>query len=208
MQTTSILSLSIAARSSPLSQIQVQEVLAELQLYHPEIVFSATYLASKGDNDQLTSLRQLEKTDFFSYELDQLVLKETCRLAIHSAKDLPDPLPTGLTVVALTKGIDSSDALVLAEGQLLSDLPLGACIATSSIRREEIVKKLRPDLTFVDIRGLIHQRLAKLERGEVAGVVIAEAALIRLGLTHLNRVRLPGPATDYQGQLAIVARFK
>jgi hydroxymethylbilane synthase len=135
-----------------------------------------------------------------------MLLKGECRLGIHSAKDLPFPLPSGLAVICLTKGIDSSDSLVLRPGETLEGLPKGAVIATSSVRREQTVLQLRQDLSFIDLRGTIGQRLAKLDQGEADGVVVAEAALIRLGLTHLNRIRLPGETVEGQGQLAIVAR--
>lgn len=196
----------MGARSSPLSQRQVQEVLAELRQTYPDIDFTCQYVATIGDKDQQTSLRTLGKTDFFTKEVDELVLNGSCRIGIHSAKDLPDPLAKGLKLICLTKGVDSSDALVLRPGMTINTLPVGACVATSSIRREEAVRTLRSDLTFCDIRGTISQRLAKLEQGHVDAVVIAEAALIRLNLTHLNRIRLPGETVPGQGQLAILAR--
>lgn len=202
----SINKLTVAARSSPLSQVQVDEVLYETQLLYPEIEFETTLVTTIGDRDQQTSLRTLDKTDFFTRDVDQLVLSGQCRIAVHSAKDLPDPIPAGLKVVAVTEGIDPSDSLVMRHGESLSSLPKGATIATSSVRREEIVKALRPDLKFVDIRGTIGQRLQKLNSGEVDGVVIAEAALIRLNLVHLNRETLPGETVPGQGKLAIVGR--
>jgi len=198
--------LSVCSRTSSLARAQVQEILVELQNYHPSIQFDIHYLSSTGDLDLLTSLRDLGRTDFFTKELDELVLRGACRIAIHSAKDLPHPLPEGLSVICLTKGLDPADSLVLQPGIGIDELPAGALIATSSARREEAVLQMRADCTFCDLRGTIEQRLTKLTRGEVEGVVIAEAALIRLGLTHLNRVRLPLPTTEGQGKLAIVAR--
>lgn len=198
--------LTVAARSSPLSQIQVDEVLYETQILNPEIEFETTLVTTIGDRDQKTSLRKLDRTDFFTRDIDQLILNGHCRIGVHSAKDLPYLIPAGLKVVAVTKGIDPSDSLVMRPGATLSSLPSGATIATSSERREEVVKAIRPDLTFVDIRGNIGQRLQKLENGEVDGVVIAEAALIRLNLIHLNRESLPGETVPGQGKLAIVAR--
>lgn len=196
----------VAARSSPLSQVQVKEVLDEIRYYCPEIAFETTFMDTKGDKDLITSLRKIGKTDFFTWELDDSLLNDHCRIAIHSAKDLPDPLPQGLSVIALTQGLNSSDVIVLKENVCFENLPPGSIIATSSIRREEIVRSLRADLQFRDLRGTIHQRLKLIEEGEVAGVVVAEAALIRLGLTHLNRIFLPGESTPLQGRLAIVAR--
>jgi hydroxymethylbilane synthase len=196
----------VAARASKLSRVQVKEVLNELQEHREDVSFKVTYFETTGDLDQRTSLRDLDKTDFFTKEIDAFQLQGKCRLSIHSAKDLPDPLPVGLKVIALTKGVDSSDSLVMREGVTLGLLPERARIATSSQRREEMVLRMRSGMQFVDIRGTIEQRLAKLENGTVDGVVIAEAALIRLGLTHLNRVVLEGETTENQGRLAVIAR--
>lgn len=198
--------LTVAARSSKLSRTQTKEVLAEMLLFYPELKFEEVFLQTTGDIDQQTSLRNLEKTDFFTKEIDSLILNKTCRIAIHSAKDLPDPLPKGLSIIALTKGLDSSDSLVFRKGESLASLPLGALIATSSLRREQAVLLLRPDFKVRDLRGTIEQRLSLLDTYDADGVVVAEAALIRLGLTHLDRITIPGETTLYQGKLAIVAR--
>jgi porphobilinogen deaminase len=109
-------------------------------------------------------------------------------------------------IVALTKGVDPSDSLVLREKETLFSLPPFARIATSSKRREAAVKELRPDFCFVDIRGSIDARLSHLDRGDIDGVVIAEAALIRLGWTHRNRLRLEVETAPLQGKLAILIR--
>lgn len=198
--------ITVGARSSPLSRKQVEEVLLELQHHVPDIKFDVQFTLTTGDRDQKTSLRTLDKTNFFTKEVDELLLNGECRIGIHSAKDLPHPLPKGLALVCLTKGVDSADSLVLCEHVRLETLRLGALIATSSERREHAVTQLRSDLKFCDIRGTIGERLQKLEAGEVDGIVIAEAALIRLGLTHLNRYKLPGSTVEGQGQLAILAR--
>lgn len=198
--------ISVAARSSPLSISQAYEVLALIQKIHPDVEFKPHFLKSHGDIDLTASLRTLDKTDFFTREIDALVLDQTCRIAIHSAKDLPENIPDGLKIVAITRGIDPSDSLVLREYDTLETLKPGSLIATSSLRREEAVKQLRSDLNFCDLRGTIHKRLELLQKGEADGVVIAEAALLRLNLSHLNRVRLPGNTTEFQGQLAILAR--
>lgn len=199
-------SIKVAARTSPLSRAQVDEIFEELRPHHPQVQFAPTFLETMGDRDLLTSLRSMGKTDFFTREIDQLIIAGECDIAIHSAKDLPDPLPEDLTIVAITRGVDSSDSLVLRNNQTIDTLASGAKIATSSKRREDMVKQLRSDLSFIDLRGTIGQRLEKLETGAADGVVIAEAALIRLNLTHLNRVTLPGETVEGQGQLAIVAR--
>jgi len=168
-----------------------------------DIPLDPVWVETTGDRDRTTSLRDLGKTDFFTRELDQLLLHRYIDAAIHSAKDLPDPLPAGLQLAALTSCINPHDSLVLRPGETLHPRFV---IATSSTRREELVRSLCPDVQFIDLRGTIEERLTKLSDYSADGVVIAEAALIRLGLTHLNRVLLPGETTPLQGRLAIVVR--
>lgn len=182
--------LTFGARSSPLSRAQVEEIRQELK-----IDFDVIWVKTKGDLDQKTSLRTLDKTDFFTRELDAMLLSGQIDAALHSAKDLPEPLPIGLKIDYISRGVDSRDSLVIKNEPVRQ-------VATSSVRREEMVRKLYPDCEFVDIRGTIEERLEK----NVDGVVIAEAALIRLKLTHLKRVFLPGETAPMQGKLAIVCR--
>lgn len=190
----------VAARSSPLSRIQLTEVLMEMRQWYPEIEFDPTWVITAGDRDQTTSLRSLDKTDFFTKEIDALVLSGQVRAGIHSAKDLPDPLPKGLSLAALTAGVDPSDALVFRQ----EGIKEGGRVGTSSVRREQMIHNLRPDLVCVDIRGTIGERLSLLERGEVDALIVAEAALIRLGLTELPRIILPFSGAPLQGQLAVI----
>lgn len=195
--------LKIAARGSPLSIAQVEELQS---LIHPLVAFEPVFVETYGDKDRETSLRSLGKTDFFTREVDALVLGGHCDISVHSAKDLPDPLPDQLSLIALTKGVDARDALVLREGESVESLPAGAVIATSSERRIDAVNALRSGFSFIDLRGTIGERLQLLQDGSADGVVVAEAALIRLKLTHLNRVYLPGATVPGQGKLAIVGR--
>lgn len=200
------LNIPVAARPSPLSKAQVKEVLDEIRQHHPHINFAVKYLSTSGDKDQQTSLRGMDKTNFFTKEIDEELLMGRCRIGIHSAKDLPEPIIDGLSVICITRGVNPADSLVLKEGMSLNNLAKGALIGTSSVRREDMLKQIRSDFSFCDIRGTIGQRLDMLQTGAVDGVVIAEAALIRLNLTHLNRIQLPGKTTEGQGQLAILAR--
>lgn len=189
------------SRSSPLARAQVLEVQREIP-----VVLDPVWVETSGDLNLTASLRTLGKTDFFTRELDQMLLSGAIRIAIHSAKDLPDPLPAGLSLVGLTQGVDPRDSLVLRCGESLGGVSKGSKIATSSVRREEMIRKLRSDLCFVDLRGKIGDRLLKLETREADGIVVAEAALIRLQLTHLNRIILDEETTPNQGRLAILAR--
>ena len=193
----------VGARSSPLSRKQVEEAEVALREIHPHVVFRPVFVETVGDKDKQTSLRTLDKTDFFTREIDHLLLNGKCRMGIHSAKDLPDPLPVGLKLGALTRGVDPADVLVLRKEETL---PKEGVVATSSERREAAVRSLFPQALFVDIRGTIQERLDQLDHGKVDGVVVAEAALIRLGLTHLNRIRLPGETAPLQGRLAFIIR--
>lgn len=197
--------ITIGARSSPLSKAQVEEVLSLLLEHHPDICFLPKWFETTGDLDLKTSLTKLEKTDFFTKEIDEAVIRGICRIGIHSAKDLPEILPDPLCMIARTKGVDSSDVLVLREGESLETLPKGAKVGTSSFRREKNIKALRPDLICVDIRGTIGTRLQLLDQGEFDGVIMANAALIRLKLGR-NTLFIPGECSPFQGRLAIVAK--
>lgn len=199
-------SVKAAARASPLSRAQVVEIEQELSLFHPHVKLDGVFIDSRGDIDLVTSLREMGQTDFFTKEIDDLLLRGECRIAVHSAKDLPIAPYMGLKLICVTNGKDPKDALVLRKGETIDSLAPNSLIATSSERREMAVSALRSDLCFRDLRGTICRRLALLETGEADGVVVAEAALIRLGLTHLNRLILPGPTTPLQGQLAVLAR--
>jgi hydroxymethylbilane synthase len=198
--------LRVGARRSPLSCKQVEEVLLELRSFHPSIAFETFFIDSLGDGDQKTSLRTLDKTDFFTREIDALLLSGGCRIAVHSAKDLPEPLPEGIVLVSLTRGVDPADVLVFRKGGHLETLPREPKIGSSSVRRDEAVKKILPQALFSDIRGTIENRLEQLDSRKYDAVVMAEAALIRLGLCHRDRFRLPGVSAPLQGKLAVVAR--
>ena len=199
----------VGARSSPLSQAQVQEVLEALQKHCEEVTFNTVWCQTKGDQDQKTSLKTLDKTDFFTKEIDRALLSGKVDFAVHSAKDVPEVLPEGLHIAALTESIDPYDVLVSRNGLKLDRLPLGARIGTSSIRRKEALKKFRPDFELVDIRGNIQERLKILETIELHAIVIAAAGLIRLGLEERITASLPPDILKphpLQGRLAVIAR--
>src|SRR5690348_15799820 len=99
-----------------------------------------------------------------------MVLQKQMNAACHSAKDLPDPLPSGLSIAALTAGVDPRDCLVLRKGESFEELPCGALIATSSERHEYMEHPLRSDFSFCDLRGTIEERLLMLEKREVDGI--------------------------------------
>jgi len=195
-----------ACRASPLSKKGAEEVLQLIRSLDEFIFFDLLLQKTYGDKDLKTCLKDMPKNDFFTKEIDELLVSKRARIAIHSAKDLPIPLPKGLYLAALTESIAPEDLLVLRDGDSLESLRKGALIGTSSIRREKQIHILRPDLICTSIRGTIEKRLEQLFQQTVDGLVIAKAALLRLNLLHLNHILLPPPYARYQGRLAVVTR--
>lgn len=194
--------LRILSRGSPLAIKQVYEVMRQF----PAIPYLIIKLDSIGDKDKATSLLSDVPSDFFTRELDEALLSGQGDLAIHSAKDLPFPLPRGIIVAALTGSLDPSDALVTARKTPLAALPAGSVIGTSSLLRQQQLTALRPDLHVKSIRGTIEERLAQLQTGIYDGVIIATCALIRLGYQDLITEILPFETHPLQGCLAITVR--
>ncbi len=191
--------LRIVARSSELSLIQVKEVMSQL----PRLNYTLLKVDSYGDSYKEISLIDNSMIDIFTRELDDMVLQGDADVAIHSAKDLPYPLRSGLSVAALTASIDKSDSLVSKENLKLLELSKGAKIGTSSPERKEQLLKLRPDLEIVSIRGTISERLQLIEKGQVDAIVVATCALERLGLLSKVAERLPFSTHPLQGNLAV-----
>ena len=188
----------VGSRGSNLAKAQVAEIA---KIIGP---FNVIWVETVGDTDKQTSLRLLGKSDFFTKELDEMLINGLIDAAIHSAKDLPDPLHKALEITAITAGLDPRDALVFRKGWTLETLPENAVIATSSPRREDAARRIvNKKCRFIDLRGTIEERLNKKEAD---AVVIAEAALIRLNLTHLPRYVMPDETVEGQGKLAVVIR--
>jgi uroporphyrinogen III methyltransferase / synthase len=194
--------IKVVSRASRLALLQVKEAM----LSFPEIQYSLTETDSLGDKDKKSSLMGNIPSDFFTRELDEAVLSGEADLAVHSAKDLPYPLPEGLIVAALLPALDQSDSLATTSGVTLNELPAGARIGTSSSVRMQEITKQRPDLSIVPIRGTIEERLSQLDEGKYDGVIIATCALIRLELEHRITEKLPFKTHPLQGHLALVTR--
>ncbi len=195
--------LRILSRKSPLALRQVQEVLSAL----PGLAHDSITVQTYGDKHREVSLLDGSPTDLFTRELDRALLANKGDVAIHSAKDLPFPLPEGLEVIALTKATDKTDALVSRGNLALSKLPPRAVVGTSSLMRRKQILKKRPDAKIAGIRGLIHERLALVDSGKLDAVVVASCALERLGLRRRIAQILPFETHPLQGHLAIVARL-
>ncbi|MEE9499833.1 MAG: hydroxymethylbilane synthase [Candidatus Omnitrophota bacterium] len=197
----------IGTRTSPLALKQVEEVLSALKRFYPDIGVEIVGIDTYGDKDKTTPISEMEGSDFFTREIDKGLLKGDIDFAIHSAKDLPDILERDFSIAAITKSIDPFDVLVSKSGLKLGELPRGARIGTSSLRRKEALKRFRPDFQIVNIRGNIEERLSLLDR--LDAIVIAAAGLIRLELEDRITQRLPFGILRphaFQAALALVTR--
>jgi len=161
--------LRIGSRTSPLALKQVDEV-AEALRAAAGCAVETVGCDTAGDRDRTTSLVGLDGTDFFTDAIDRSLLDGEIDIALHSAKDLPDPLPEGLLLAALTRGVDSRDVFIGPCG--LDAMPVGARIGTSSERRRAMLAAVRPDLVAADIRGNVDDRIAQLDRGEYDGLIL------------------------------------
>lgn len=198
--------ITVISRNSPLALLQVDETARLLHDAGVEVDFDVITTASYGDKHKDVSLMHPElPSDFFTRELDRALLDGTAQIAVHSAKDLPYPLPAGIEIIALTKSADKSDSLVARDGLTLATLPSGAKVGTSSAQRKAELQRLRPDLTVVPIRGTIEERVKQVEDGSVDALIVATCALQRLGIAHLATERLPFATHPLQGNLAVTA---
>ena len=201
--------LRIGTRASALARWQTEHVRARLHAagYATERV----EIRTTGDMVQHVPLAEIGGRALFTRQIDDAMLEGRIDLAVHSLKDLPTMLPAGLVLAAVGEREDARDALVGRGPLHWSDLPAGAVLATSSLRRRAQVRHLRPDLQVTDIRGNVDTRLAKLDaHGEWTGILLAAAGLVRLGFGDRIGQRLPPelmlPAPG-QGALAVTARL-
>ena len=193
----------VIARGSRLSRLQVEEVFKNF----PELAYEIKYLESYGDKNQQISLLNGEApADIFTRELDDAIRQGDADIAIHSAKDLPYPLPEDIEVIALFPAFDTTDSLVSRDHRKLAELPAGSIIGTSSPLRKKGLNELRPDLTIKGIRGCIEERVQQVKDGKYDAAIVATCALKRLGMEDEITELLPFPTHPLQGFLAITAK--
>ena len=193
----------VIARGSRLSRLQVEEVFKNF----PELAYEIKYLESYGDKNQQISLLNGEApADIFTRELDDAIRQGDADIAIHSAKDLPYPLPEDIEVIALFPAFDTTDSLVSRDHKKLAELPAGSIIGTSSPLRKKGLNELRPDLTIKGIRGCIEERVQQVKDGKYDAAIVATCALKRLGMKDEIAEVLPFPTHPLQGFLAITAK--
>ncbi|HEY2068347.1 MAG TPA: hydroxymethylbilane synthase [Rhizomicrobium sp.] len=139
---------------------------------------------TSGDRIQDKSLADVGGKGLFTKELEEALLRRDIDLAVHSMKDVPTALPDGLAIVALLPREDARDAFISLKARTLAELPKGARVGTSSVRRQALVKRARPDLETALLRGNVDTRLAKLDAGEFDAMLLAVAGLRRLGMAE------------------------
>lgn len=197
--------LTAGTRPSKLALKQIDELKRLL----PDVRFNIVAIRTRGDKDKTTPLPRTEGSDFFTHEIEQALLNGEIDIAVHSAKDLEEKTSRGLYIAAVTKSISPYDALISKDSLSLDELPLGAVVGTSSVNRQEAIKRYRGDLSVKDIRGNVDDRFRQLDNGDFDAIIVAYAALIRLGLIRRASQIIPFNimrAHPMQGRLAIQVR--
>jgi hydroxymethylbilane synthase len=176
--------LRIGTRGSPLALTQAYEVRARLAAARSldPAAIEICVIRTSGDAIQDRPLAEMGGKGLFTKEIEQALLAGAVDLAVHSAKDMETVLPAGLIAAAFLPREDVRDAFISRKAARLSDLPGGAIVGTASLRRQAIVRRMRPDLQVVSLRGNVETRLRKLEAGEIDATLLALAGLKRLGL--------------------------
>ncbi|MEW6009397.1 MAG: hydroxymethylbilane synthase [Candidatus Omnitrophota bacterium] len=199
----------IGTRASPLALKQAAEAIDLLKQRYPQAHFSIVTIDTSGDKNKLTPISEVEGSDFFTREIDEALLAGEIDFAVHSSKDLPRVIPKGLAIVMETLSISNFDCLVSRDNIKFMDLPRFSRVGSSSQRRKNEIRRLRKDLKIIDIRGNIQERLALVDEAKIDALIIAHAALIRLGLEH--RITEVFPLDVFrthpkQGCISILAR--
>jgi len=199
----------IATRASALALAQAEEAAAALRAREPTLTVELVHVRSEGDIDRSSSLRVIGGRGVFVKAVEDALRRGDADVAAHSLKDVPTQPLDDLVLGAMLPRADPRDALVEVRGARLAALAAGARIGTGSARRAALLRALRPDVQVVDVRGNVDTRIGKVASGEVDGVVLATAGLVRLGrLGEVAQVFaahefLPAPG---QGAIALQCR--
>jgi hydroxymethylbilane synthase len=200
----------LVTRAGDLAVAQTNIITQALKTKNPDLKIEIKTITSKGDRDRKTTLWKLKTTGFFTSQLENALLDKLAHIAVHSFKDLPTQMPNGLNVTAICDRQYPEDCLIAAKKvSSIDELPAEAKIGTSSLRRIVQLKRLRPDLKALPIRGNVTTRIRKIDEGQFDAVILARAGIERLSLS--NRISfcfdpkkfIPAPA---QGALAVQTR--
>jgi hydroxymethylbilane synthase len=201
--------LVIGTRGSRLAVWQAEHVASRLRAAFPTIALRLERIRTMGDKILDVPLAQVGGKALFVKEIEEALLAGQVDLAVHSMKDVPTDLPPGLTIAAIPRREDAADVLISRRGERLADLPRGARVGTSSLRRQAQLLHIRPDLAIVSLRGNLDTRIRKLSDEGLDAIVLAAAGVARLGLAHVVTEVLPPevllPAIG-QGALGIEVR--
>ncbi len=199
----------IATRKSALALWQAEHVAAALRRHHPGVEVELVKMVTQGDKILDVPLAKVGGKGLFVKELEQGILDGRADIAVHSLKDLPAEMPPGLHAPVTLTREDPHDAFVSGRFARFDDLPHGARVGTSSLRRQTQLRARRPDLDIVDLRGNVDTRLRKLDDGEYDAIILAAAGLRRLGfiarIRHTLDTGLCLPAIG-QGAIGIECR--
>ncbi len=174
--------LTIATRVSDLAMWQAYHIQKRVQAAFPEIEVVLNKIVSNGDKVLDKPLALIGGKGHFTKELEDAMLRGEADMAVHSLKDVPTYIPEGLELRAVTQRQDQSDVFLSHRFKSLEDLPEGAVVGTTSLRRRMQLLKMRPDLRVKDLRGNVNTRLRKLQEGEYDAIILAWIGLFRLGL--------------------------
>ncbi|MFP6842699.1 MAG: hydroxymethylbilane synthase [Acinetobacter sp.] len=201
--------LKIATRQSPLALWQAEHIRARLEAMHADLKVELVTFVTQGDKILDTPLAKIGGKGLFVKELEAALLDGRADLAVHSMKDVPMALPEGLSLAVICEREDPLDAFVSNTYACFDELPQGAKVGTSSLRRKCQILKQRPDLNIIDLRGNVGTRLSKLDAGLYDAIILASAGLKRLGLNgrigHTLDATLSLPAVG-QGALGLECR--
>ena len=201
--------LKIATRQSPLALWQAEHIRERLETLHVGLKVELVNFVTQGDKILDTPLAKIGGKGLFVKELEAALLDGRADLAVHSMKDVPMQLPEGLNLAVICEREDPYDAFVSNQYEKFEDLPQGATLGTSSLRRKCQILKQRPDLDVIDLRGNVGTRLSKLDAGQYDAIILASAGLKRLDLNdrirHTLSATLSLPAVG-QGALGLECR--
>lgn len=179
--------LVIATRESPLALKQTEIIKEKLQKIHPHLAITFLGITTVADKRLDITLDKIGGKGLFVKELEDALLDGRADVAVHSMKDVPMELPPGLILPVIDSRADPRDVLISNDYASLQQLPHGARVGTSSLRRQIQIRTLRPDIELRDLRGNVNTRLAKLDNGDYAAIVLAAAGVQRIGLQHRIR---------------------
>ncbi|MET0255839.1 MAG: hydroxymethylbilane synthase [Luteibacter sp.] len=201
--------LRIATRKSALALWQAEHVAALLRQAHPGLIVELVPLSTRGDEILDRSLATIGGKGLFLKELEVAMLEGRADIAVHSLKDVPAELEPGFALSAILPRADAADAFISNHYATLADLPNGARVGTSSLRRQAQLRAVRADLQLLDLRGNVNTRLARLDEGHYDAIILACAGVERLGLGHRITARLNSPdwlPAPGQGAIAVESR--